>query len=50
MHNKYSLRSILVVADLDVSRQILCIDTSESATTNMERRKWQITLLWSNIE
>jgi hypothetical protein len=34
--------SILVVADLDVSRHILCIDTSGSATTNMERREYLI--------
>jgi hypothetical protein len=35
----YSIRSILVAADLDVSRHISCIDTSISATTSMKRRE-----------
>jgi hypothetical protein len=33
----YSFCCILVVADLDISRHILCIDTSKIVTPNMEK-------------
>lgn len=38
-NSEYFLRFILVVADLDVYKHILCVDTSEYATTNMEPRE-----------
>jgi hypothetical protein len=34
---RYSFRSILVIADLDVSRHKNVLDTTKSATTNMEQ-------------
>ncbi|XBI06842.1 hypothetical protein VPH35_134818 [Triticum aestivum] len=37
----YSLRSELLVARMDVSRCILVLDTSISATSNLERRKYK---------
>jgi hypothetical protein len=43
----YSPHSILVAADLDVSRYILCIDTSVSATNNMEQREYVISVIVS---
>jgi hypothetical protein len=43
----YSPHSILVAADLDVSRHILCIDTSVSATTNMEQLEYVISVIVS---
>ena len=36
----YSLRSELLVAEMDVSRCILVLDTSISATSNLERREY----------
>ena len=38
--NNYSLRSLLVVAQTDVSSTEIRLDTSVSATTNMERREY----------
>ena len=35
----YSLRSELLVSEMDVSRRILVLDTSISATSNSERRE-----------
>jgi hypothetical protein len=39
---KYSLRYILVPADLYVSRYILFIDISESEIINMEQREYML--------
>ena len=36
----YSLRSELLVAEMDVSRCSLVLDTSISATSNLERREY----------
>ena len=38
---KYSLRSELLLADMDVSRCILVLDTSIFMTSNLERREYQ---------
>jgi hypothetical protein len=37
---RYSFRSILVIADLDVSRHKNVLDTTKSATTNVERMEY----------
>ena len=37
---EYSLHSELLVAEMDVSRRILVLDTSISATSNSERREY----------
>jgi hypothetical protein len=39
---KYSLRSIILFANIDVSRHILVIDTSVFAKSNMGQREYQI--------
>ena len=40
IHNDYySLRSELLVAGMDISRCILVLDTSISATSNLEQRE-----------
>jgi hypothetical protein len=44
--NLYSLRSILVVADSDVSIHKICFDLSKSTTTIMERRKYMSYLVY----
>jgi hypothetical protein len=41
----YSLRFILLDANIDVSRHILVLDTSTLASSNMDRRKNFILLI-----
>jgi hypothetical protein len=38
--NSYSLRSIILFANIDVSRHILVVDTSVLAKSNMGRREY----------
>ncbi|XP_044352917.1 uncharacterized protein [Triticum aestivum] len=48
--NTYSLRSELLVAEMDVSRRILILDTSISETSNSEWREYVLIQLPSHVD
>jgi hypothetical protein len=46
VEKSYSLRSIILFANIDVSRHILMIDTSVLAKSNMNRREYFIIIMY----
>jgi hypothetical protein len=46
LEQQYSLRSIILFANIDVSRHILVVDTSVLAKSNLDWREYLITVIF----
>jgi hypothetical protein len=48
--NNYSLRPIILFANIDVSRHILVVDTSVLVKSNMGRREYKTFIQWVALQ